>query len=192
MTPRTAETEAAMFIKLCQLFFGFAKIGIFGFGGGLAILPLIYQSVNQFGMMSASEFAKVVAISQATPGPIAVNAATYVGLKFAGFPGATAATLGVAVPSFVLVLITVKFIDRYRESRGLKAVFAGIRPATAGLIAAAFVFVAETALFTEKTSRPMLIPMIIFAATVAASGKFKVSPILLIILSGVLGAFICG
>ncbi|MGI6204829.1 MAG: chromate transporter [Anaerovoracaceae bacterium] len=181
-----------MFIKLCQLFFGFAKIGIFGFGGGLAILPLIYQSVNQFGMMSASEFAKVVAISQATPGPIAVNAATYVGLKFAGFPGATAATLGVAVPSFVLVLITVKFIDRYRESRGLKAVFAGIRPATAGLIAAAFVFVAETALFTEKTSRPMLIPMIIFAATVAASGKFKVSPILLIILSGVLGAFICG
>ena len=181
-----------MFIKLCQLFVTFAKIGIFGFGGGLAILPLIYQGVNQFGMMSASEFAKVVAISQATPGPIAVNAATYVGLKFAGFPGATAATVGVALPSFVLWLLTGKFIHRYRKSKGLQAVFDGIRPATAGLLAAAFVFVAETSLFVGNTYRPALIPLLIFAATVVASGKFKVSPILLIILSGVLGAFICG
>ena len=181
-----------MIIKLAQLFVTFGKIGLFGFGGGLAILPLIYQGVQSFDMMTASEFAKIVAISQATPGPIAVNAATYVGLKFAGFAGAVTATVGVAVPSFILVLITMKFLDKYKESKGLEAVFTGIRPATAGLIASAFVFVAETALFAENTFTPQLIPILIFAGTVIAAGKFKVSPIKLIIITGVLGAFICG
>ncbi|MCI2063251.1 MAG: chromate transporter [Eubacteriaceae bacterium] len=179
-------------IKLFQLFVTFAKIGIFGFGGGLAILPLIYQGIQKFGIMSAHEFAEVVAISQATPGPIAVNAATYVGLKYAGFAGAATATIGVAVPSFILVMITMKYLDKYKESKGLQAVFDGIRPATAGLIASALVFVGETALFAENTFEPQLIPILIFAAVIVAAGKFKVSPIILIIATGILGAFICG
>ena len=81
------------------LFVMFFRIGLFSFGGGLAMLPLIFQSVKDFGMMTASEFSDLVALSQVTPGPIAVNAATYVGFNGAGIPGALAATLGVALPS---------------------------------------------------------------------------------------------
>ena len=87
------------------LFTVFFRIGIFSFGGGLAMLPLIFQSVQSFGIMSAHEFSNLVALSQVTPGPIAVNAATYVGFNYAGIPGAAVATLGVCVPSFILVLI---------------------------------------------------------------------------------------
>ena len=86
------------------LFVMFFRIGLFSFGGGLAMLPLIFQSVKDFGMMTASEFSDLVALSQVTPGPIAVNAATYVGFNGAGIPGALAATLGVALPSFILIL----------------------------------------------------------------------------------------
>ena len=92
------------------LFVMFFRIGLFSFGGGLAMLPLIFQSVKDFGMMTASEFSDLVALSQVTPGPIAVNAATYVGFNGAGIPGALAATLGVALPSFILILIVVQFL----------------------------------------------------------------------------------
>ena len=86
-----------IYVTLFAMFF---RIGLFSFGGGLAMLPLIFQSVKDFGMMTTSEFSDLVALSQVTPGPIAVNAATYVGFNGAGIPGALAATLGVALPSF--------------------------------------------------------------------------------------------
>ena len=128
------------------LFVMFFRIGLFSFGGGLAMLPLIFQSVKDFGMMTASEFSDLVALSQVTPGPIAVNAATYVGFNGAGIPGALAATLGVALPSFILILIVVQFLERFQESRGIQGAFLGIRPVTVGLIAAAVLFVGETVL----------------------------------------------
>ena len=90
-----------------KLFLLFAKIGVVGFGGGNAMLPLIYQGANNLNLMSESEFSNLVAIAQVTPGPIAVNAATYVGYNTAGFAGALVATFGVALPSFVLVMISV-------------------------------------------------------------------------------------
>ena len=184
-----------------RLFLAFAKIGFVGFGGGLAILPLIYQSALQFGELSAGEFANLFAISQATPGPIAVNAATFVGFQIAGVGGAAAATAGVAVPSFILVAMVAHFVDRHKESTLVQGAFAGIRPATVGMIASAVIFIGETALFRADastfTSLTQLlteidpIPTCMAAATVLLMAKTKVGTIKIILLMGVLGALLC-
>ena len=148
--------------------------------------------------MTASEFSDLVALSQVTPGPIAVNAATYVGFNGAGIPGALAATLGVALPSFIVV----QFLERFQESRGIQGAFLGIRPVTVGLIAAAVLFVGETVLvngpiisaklFTEGVSYFNAIPVMLCAATLLLSGVFKVKPITLMIVMGAAGALLCG
>lgn len=170
-----------------QLFFVFAKIGLFGFGGGMAMLPMIYQGALAFGLMSADEFSNLVAISQVTPGPIAVNAATYVGYNCAGFAGALAATLGVALPSFLLVTLVFFFVTKFKESRLIKGAFGGIRPVTVGLIAAAVVFMGQSAFASFN-----LVSAVITLATIFLVGKLKLSPIAIVIASGVIGAFLCG
>lgn len=170
-----------------KLFLVFAKIGVFGFGGGMAMLPMIYQGAKTFGLMSADEFSNLVAISQVTPGPIAVNAATYVGFNCAGYAGAVSATFGVALPSFILVTLACYFIAKFKESKAIDGAFAGIRPVTAGLIASAVIFMGQSA-FAEVS----LVPCLITLGTVVLAGKFKVSPILIVIGSGVIGALLCG
>ncbi len=170
-----------------QLFFVFAKIGLFGFGGGMAMLPIIYQGARQFGLMSADEFSNLVAISQVTPGPMAVNAATYVGFNCAGYGGALAATVGVALPSFVLVTLACYFINRFKESKILDSAFAGIRPVTVGLIGSAVIFMGQSA-FAQLNP----VSIAIAAVTVVLAGKFKVSPIPIVIGAGVIGAILCG
>ena len=184
------------------LFSVFFRIGIFNFGGGLAMLPLIFQSVQDFGIMTAEEFSDLVAISQITPGPIAVNAATYVGYIYAGLPGAFAATLGVCLPSFVLMLVVMKFMDKFKESRGMQGALDGIRPVTVGLIAAATFFIGDNILvkgdiidlklITDFSSYINIIPIGIFAATLILAGKFKMNPIVICIAMGVTGAILCG
>ena len=173
--------EAGLLIKL---FLTFAKIGLVGFGGGMAILPLIYQSVSEFNAIDADEFADLFAISQATPGPLAVNAATFSGFETAGIPGAIAATLGVAFPAFILVALCVR-----------------IRPVAVGMIMAGFVMMAETTLLSGSLPdvgsigqlleivKPVQVLMVI--ATFVAAQKFKVGAIKLIMIMGVLGAFLC-
>lgn len=188
-----------IFVYLFTVFF---RIGIFSFGGGLAMLPLIFQSVRDFGMMSAEEFSNLVALSQVTPGPIAVNAATYVGYNYAGLAGAFTATLGVCLPAFLLMLIVMKFMEKFQESKGLQGVLEGIRPVTVGLIAAAAVFVAENVLvdgkvfaievITDFANYINIVPCCIFAATLILAGKFKVNPIIITVMMGVIGALLCG
>ena len=170
-----------------KLFLSFAKIGIFGFGGGMAMLPMIYQSAQQMGGVSADEFSNLVGISQVTPGPIAVNAATYVGFVTAGYGGAIAATRGVAVPSFILVSLACYFINKFKESTVIKGAFVGIRPVTVGLIAAAVIYMGQSVFASIS-----LVPVLILLATLVAIGKFKVSPIAIVIGAGVIGAFLCG
>lgn len=170
-----------------QLFIVFARIGLFGFGGGMAMLPMIYQGAKTFNLMSAEEFSNLVAISQVTPGPIAVNAATYVGYHCAGIAGALAATLGVAFPSFVLVMLVCYFVTRFRNSRVVEGAFAGIRPVTVGLIAAAVVFMAQ-----GLEQGIDFVSVALIAGTVILIGKVKVSPILIVIGAGLIGAFLCG
>lgn len=170
-----------------KLFLVFAKIGVFGFGGGMAMLPMIYQGAQSFGLMSADEFSNLVAISQVTPGPMAVNAATYVGFNCAGYAGAFAATLGVAMPSFILVTLACYFISKFKESKAIEGAFAGIRPVTVGLIGAAVIFMGQSAFETIS-----LVPCLITLGTVILVGKFKVSPIAIVIAAGVIGAILCG
>jgi chromate transporter len=168
-----------------ELFAMFFPIGIFGFGGGYAMLPLIYQRVQASGLMTYEEFSNLVAISQVTPGPIAVNAATYVGFIGGGVPGAAAATIGVALPSFVLVLAAMALLSKFKESKGLKGMFSGVRPAVVGLVASAAVFVGGTVLIE-------VLPWAIFLCTIILVGKFKMNPIAIIIAMGTVGAFLCG
>lgn len=170
-----------------KLFLVFAKIGVFGFGGGMAMLPMIYQGAQSFGLMSADEFSNLVAISQVTPGPMAVNAATYVGFNCAGYAGAFAATLGVAMPSFLLVTLACYFISKFKESKAIEGAFAGIRPVTVGLIGAVVIFMGQSAFETIS-----LVPCLITLGTVILVGKFKVSPIAIVVAAGVIGAILCG
>ena len=186
---------------LWNLFFTFFRIGIIGFGGGMAILPMIYQSVLEFSDMAAEEFANLFAISQATPGPIAVNAATFVGFKEAGVLGAAAATFGVAVPSFILVALVVKFMSKYRNNKIMDGAFKGIRPVTVGMIAAGALFIGQTALlkgdaagitdFAGLMEHIDLIPVMITLTTLILAGKFKVSAVKLILIMGAVGAAAC-
>lgn len=201
------------------LFLTFFRIGIFSFGGGLAMLPLIFQTVQEFGFMSADEFSNLVALSQITPGPIAVNAATFVGYSFAGFIGAVCATLGVGLPSFFLIITVIKFLDKFNQNKGIEAAFIGIRPATVGLIAAAAVFVGESALIDKQSSFLWngdvsaiqmkltwdyiqwvikdvaggieVIPCLVFIATIILAAKFKMNPIKIIMIMAVVGVVFC-
>jgi len=185
-----------------SLFLIFFKTGLFGFGGGYAMLPFIFQSVQEFGIMSEKEFSDLVALSQITPGPIAVNAATYVGFNYAGLPGAAIATLSVALPSFIIMMAVAGFIEKFNQSFLIRSAFVGIRPVTAGLVAAAAVMVAQTSLFntalfsmdffTKIGSNINIVPCIICVASIILIGKFKLSPIAITLTMGVIGAFICG
>ena len=185
-----------------ELFISFFKVGAFAFGGGMAMLPIIFQEVERYGMMTQTEFARLVALSQVTPGPVAVNAATYTGMIYAGVPGAVVATFGVALPSFAVIIIVMKFMEAFKESKGLEGILGGIRQATVGLIAAAFIYIAQTSIVSEKIFSLAFLKgfphnidifsLCVFIATIVLAGKFKVGPVKIILLSGVAGALICG
>jgi len=174
-----------------MLFLMFFRTGLFSFGGGLAMLPLIFQTVTEFDVMSSGDFSNLVALSQVTPGPIAVNAATYVGMTSSGIPGAAAATIGVSLPSFMIILIVMKFMDKYKESRLMQGVITGIRPAAVGLIASAAVYLAETT-YTLDLDTTNIVLIVMTVLTILLSGKFKVSPIIITLIMGAAGAVICG
>lgn len=183
-----------------QLLSMFFRIGLFSFGGGYAMLPLIFQGVQDFGIMSASEFSRLVGLSQVTPGPIAANAATYVGYHYAGIGGAAIATIGVSLPSFLLVLTVMHFLQKFEESKAMNAVLAGIRPAAVGMIASSVIFLSETSLLNGALLSKNLImnfneyinvlPCIIFLGTILLAGKFKMGPIKLTLLAGLIGALV--
>lgn len=184
---------------LKTLFFVFFRIGFFSFGGGYAMLPLIYKDIHSFGLIPAQEFSDIVALSQMTPGPIAVNAATYVGYKSAALLGATFATLGVILPSFIIILIIDSFFSKFKNNTIVKGIISGIRPATVGMIASAVIFFAETSIFKgklsgfdfQKTLELLNLPALgIFVLTIIGAKKFKLGPITLTILAGIIGGFI--
>ena len=133
---------------LLLLCLNFMKAGLFAIGGGLATLPFITDiSNNHPDWFTKADIANMVAVSESTPGPIGINMATYVGYHVAGIPGAILTTLSLVFPSFVIMLILAGFMDRYSENRIVKSVFAGLRPAAIGLIAAAGFSVFLIALF---------------------------------------------
>jgi len=177
---------------LITLFLTFFKIGIFSYGGGYVMLPMIYQELNRFGL-TMQEFSDVVAISQMTPGPIAVNAATYIGFKTAGFAGAAFATFGVSLPSFILIMIISSLFVKFKSSNIINSAFKGIRPATVGMIASAVVFFANTSVIDMSLIDQGLGKIfnmgsiMIFALTIAGSKLTKLDPISLTLIGGILG-----
>lgn len=175
-------------MALVTLFLLFFRIGLFSFGGGYAMLPLIYQGVRDLGLMSTEEFSRLVALSQVTPGPIAINAATYVGYQYAGTPGAIIATIGVVFPSLILVLIVTHFFLRFRESEIMSGIMGGIRPVTVGLLFSAAIYLGQTSTAMGTKIHPVMVLFFLIAAL--AYSKFKVHPIKLMILSGIAGALL--
>ena len=169
-----------------QLFYVYLKIGIFGFGGGYAMLSLIQADVvDRYGWISSQEFTDIVAISQMTPGPIAINSATYVGYTVAGFWRSVVATVSVCLPALTLMIIITRFFLQLRDNRYVKGAVAGMRPVVIGMIGAAallLIFPAsdDGASFIDAWS------WLLFGATLVASYK-KVNPILLIVLSAAAG-----
>ncbi len=194
-----------MIALLAQLFLTFFLIGMFTFGGGYAMLSLIQaEVVVKHAWLSESMFADIVAISQMTPGPIGINCATYVGYDvlttsgaghLMGIVGSLTATLAIMLPSFIIVLLLVRFYNRVKGSPMFEGVMSVIRPAVVGLIgAAAIVLMFKVdwnglvpSLQVVEENFPDWKSWCLFAAAFLASFKFKVNPILLIVLSGVMG-----
>lgn len=126
--------------KLWQVFVTFLKIGGFTFGGGYAMIPLIQrEAVERHGWVSDEDILEIIAIAESTPGPIAINAATFIGCRVAGVAGALAATLGVVLPSFVIILLIAGVLDRFRELEVIRWAFVGIRAGVLALIVKAMV-----------------------------------------------------
>lgn len=197
-----------------KLIWAYLKIGIFGFGGGYAMLSLVEHSVVDPGWISETMFTDIVAISQMTPGPIGINSATYIGYAapasvspemfgnpFWGLLGSVACTLAVVVPSFLLVLYASHFISRHHESGVIKGIFTGLRPVVVGLIASAAILLMNNANFNPRgiTSDLIINILICIAAFVLVyfkipigSKKVKLHPILVIILAGLAGFLIYG
>ena len=178
-----------------ELFLSFLQIGLFSFGGGYAAMPLIQgQVVNGHHWLSMTEFTDLITISQMTPGPIAINSATFVGTRIAGIPGALAATVGCVLPSCILVTLLAKIYLKYRNLSLLQGVLKSLRPAVIAMIAAAGASILVNAFWGESiaslTARQLL-PNIsiqavgIFTGSLILLARFKMNPIHVMLLSGV-------
>ena len=131
-----------------RLFFEFFKTGLFSVGGGMATLPFLYDmSARHPEWFSPADLANMIAVSESTPGPIGVNMATYVGFTTGGIPGAVIATLGLVIPSLIIILIIAGILKKFRENEYVDAAFYGLRPCSIGLIAAAGILVVKISLF---------------------------------------------
>ena len=177
---------------LLELFLIFMKIGAFTFGGGYAMIAMIQAEAENNGWLTQEQLVDFVALSESTPGPLAVNMATFVGLKTGGILGAVTATLGIVLPSFVVILIIAKFYEKYRKSKAVGGVMCGLKPAVVGMIGAAFISVAGTVFFpaglqlSALSAASFWVFLGLFALTAVLAFK-KVHPIKLIALSAVIG-----
>lgn len=184
-------------IECLKLLWTFFKIGVIGFGGGYGMLSMIMVESLKFSV-TIEQLADLNALDMVIPGPIAINAATYVGYLHAGFWGSLAATLGLVAPSLIIVTLVLRFIDRYRQNHIMQSALSGIKPAVVGLVAAASITIASgvlvypgatlTGLLTDPLGTVSIYLLLIFAATAVANIRFKVNPILLTLLAGVAGA----
>lgn len=174
-----------------QLFYTFFKIGLFGFGGGYAMLSMIQgEVVTRYAWVSSQEFTDIVAISQMTPGPIGINTATYVGFTSTGSVwGSVVATFAIVLPSFILMLTISKFFLKYQKHPVVESVFSGLRPAVVGLLASAALVLMNVENFGSPATDTytFVMSVAIFLIAFVATKRYKVNPILMIIACGVAG-----
>jgi len=187
-------------MNLFILFLEFFKVGLFAIGGGMATLPFLYDLAGKYPeFLNEQMLADMIAVSESTPGPIGVNCATYVGYNFAGVFGGIIATLGLIMPSIIIILIIAKALDKYSESRFVKNAFYGLRTVVASLVCCALVSILKSAFlpristlsesFNIKQINGIIeIPaVILFAVLFAVTRKWKIHPIFIILLSAVIG-----
>ncbi|MBQ6830396.1 MAG: chromate transporter [Clostridia bacterium] len=182
-----------------QLFLTFFKIGAFTFGGGYAMLPLIQAEVINNGWLTNEEIINFIAVSESTPGPFAINMATYVGSELGGsfgwwgsLCGAACATLGVVLPSFIIILIVAKCFEAFKKNRIVAGCMSGLKPAAIGLIAAAVVSIGKTVLFPSAVTAAVFASLpfwfsVGIVVVMAVLAFKKVHPILIICSSAILG-----
>ena len=165
-----------------ELFWTFFLIGAFTFGGGYAMLPLIQIEVVNKGWLANEAVVNFIAVSESTPGPFAINMATYVGSEMGGILGAACATLGVVMPSFIIILTVAKCYDRFKNSKLVKGAMSGLKPAVIGMIGTAVLSIGRT-VFVQPG---MLFSAALFAAMAVLAFK-KVHPIIIICISAAAG-----
>ena len=173
-----------------ELFITFFKIGLFGFGGGAAMLSLIqFEVVEHYGWITASEFTNMVAVSQVTPGPIGINCATYAGYLATGsILGSAVATISLVLPSFIIMMLLIVFMTKMKNNKIVDSVMSLLRPTVVGLIAAAALL-----LITEETfgvGYRDWTAWLIFIGAFIATKWLKLSPILMILSAAIIGLII--
>ncbi len=176
---------------LFSLFWEFFQIGLFAVGGGLATLPFLYRLADKTGWLTYAQIADMLAVSESTPGAIGVNMATYTGFLNFGIPGALAATLGLVLPSIVVIVLVARVLAAFKANQIVKASFAGFRPAATGLIAAAGFGVLVLSLYApEATSwyaKIRLRELALFGGIFILLLKTKKHPIVYIAIAGAIG-----
>lgn len=178
-----------------ELFLGFLEVGLFSFGGAYGAIPLIRDVVLRYGWLDEATLTHFIAVCESTPGPIMVNMATYIGSSQAGIPGALLATATVVLPAFLIILLVVKIMDRFLKNPWVKAIMDGLTPCVVGIIIATGLTMLLKTLLPEGAAdfRALIIAALLGAALLVSKLlKKKLSPILLILLSGILGAVIYG
>ena len=189
---------------LFELFYTFLKVGLFSFGGGYGMLSVIQgEVVTRHAWLTSAEFTDIVAISQMTPGPIGINSATYVGYTAAmnatgsaavAVAGSLLASFAVMLPSFVIMLTISRYFMKYSKSNSVEAVFRALRPAVVGLIASAALLLMTVENFGSPTDSTMqfVVSVLLFVGAFVATYRFKVSPIVIVIVCGAIGGLFYG
>lgn len=178
-----------------ELFWTFFKIGLFTFGGGYAMLPLIQEQVLHKGWIEETALIDFIAVSESTPGPFAINISTYVGMEMGGIFGAVSSTLGVVLPSFIIILIVAGCFEKFKTNMIVAGCMTGLKPAVIGMIGAAVISIGKTVFFPAGfnldvfSSVSFYISLSIFLVMLLLALK-KVHPIIIICLSAVIGVLV--
>jgi len=182
-------------MELLQMFAVFFKVGLFTIGGGLVAIPIMQDFVIHYGWVSEKAFVDMIAVSQSTPGPIGINLATYVGQTQYGLLGSIVVTIGMVLPSFIIISIIARFMKTYLDNSWVKAALSKVRPTVVGVILAAGYLIAKVSLlqiddFSASGQITDLVDMkklVVFGVFFISMFKFKWHPILYIVLGGVTG-----
>ena len=176
-----------------QLFLEFFKIGAFTFGGGYAMIPFIQEAVIKHGWMSIQELVDFIAVSESTPGAFAVNISTYIGSQTGGFFGAVCATFGLVLPSFLIIIIIAKCYNKFKQSTIVKGCMLGLKSTVIGLIGASVISIGQEVFFAQGITLSVFstanfwFSAIVFAVMLCLLLIKKINPILVIVISAILG-----
>lgn len=174
---------------LLDIVFTFMQIGLLSFGGGYAAVSLVEKQVVDIkGWMTYSEFADIVTIDELTPGPVAVNAATFVGTKMAGLPGAIAATIGVILPSCIIALVLVRLYYKYKNMTVMNGALKGLKSMVVALITVTTINIMKNSLMIDYTLD--YIAIILFAISLFLLRKYKLNPLIVMFACGIIGLIV--